>query len=101
MDFRPKLIICRGSAYPKDWDYVRFRSNVDKAGVLLLMTWLTSVALWLLRHPTKQCDGNTWNNRGVCSSSSSMQIWTKRIGAASEITKDLEEMALVLSQTTS
>lgn len=36
MDFRPKLIICGGSAYPRDWDYARFRSVADKCGALLL-----------------------------------------------------------------
>ncbi|KAF2288983.1 hypothetical protein GH714_023241 [Hevea brasiliensis] len=36
MDFRPRLIICGGSAYPRDWDYARFRSVADKCGALLL-----------------------------------------------------------------
>lgn len=36
MDFRPKLIICGGSAYPREWDYARFRSIADKVGALLL-----------------------------------------------------------------
>ncbi|THG13977.1 serine hydroxymethyltransferase 4-like [Camellia sinensis] len=36
MDFRPKLIICGGSAYPRDWDYKRLRSVADKVGALLL-----------------------------------------------------------------
>lgn len=36
LDFRPKLIICGGSAYPRDWDYARFRSIADKCGALLL-----------------------------------------------------------------
>ncbi|GAB2221745.1 hypothetical protein Droror1_Dr00012933 [Drosera rotundifolia] len=36
LDFRPKLIICGGSAYPRDWDYKRFRSVADKCGALLL-----------------------------------------------------------------
>ncbi|KAK8518562.1 hypothetical protein V6N12_017708 [Hibiscus sabdariffa] len=33
---RPKLIICGGSAYPRDWDYARFRAVADKCGALLL-----------------------------------------------------------------
>ncbi|CAL9135208.1 unnamed protein product [Musa textilis] len=36
LDFRPKLIIRGGSAYPRDWDYARFRSIADKCGALLL-----------------------------------------------------------------
>ncbi|BBG93406.1 serine hydroxymethyltransferase 4 [Prunus dulcis] len=36
LDFRPRLIICGGSAYPRDWDYARFRSVADKCGALLL-----------------------------------------------------------------
>ncbi|XWS35187.1 hypothetical protein CRYUN_Cryun21dG0104500 [Craigia yunnanensis] len=36
LDFRPKLIICGGSAYPRDWDYARFKAVADKCGALLL-----------------------------------------------------------------
>ncbi|KAM0905718.1 hypothetical protein ACQ4PT_017200 [Festuca glaucescens] len=36
MDFRPKLIICGGSAYPRDWDYARLRAVADKVGAMLL-----------------------------------------------------------------
>lgn len=36
MDFRPKLLICGGSAYPRDWDYARLRAVADKVGALLL-----------------------------------------------------------------
>jgi glycine hydroxymethyltransferase len=36
MDFRPKLLICGGSAYPREWDYAKFREIADKCGALLL-----------------------------------------------------------------
>jgi glycine hydroxymethyltransferase len=34
--FRPRLLICGASAYPRDWDYGRFREVADKVGALLL-----------------------------------------------------------------
>eukprot|EP00592_Proboscia_alata_P009695 CAMPEP_0194358454 /NCGR_PEP_ID=MMETSP0174-20130528/5643_1 /TAXON_ID=216777 /ORGANISM="Proboscia alata, Strain PI-D3" /LENGTH=479 /DNA_ID=CAMNT_0039128765 /DNA_START=99 /DNA_END=1538 /DNA_ORIENTATION=+ len=35
--FKPAMIICGGSAYPRDWDYARFRSIADANGALLMM----------------------------------------------------------------
>jgi glycine hydroxymethyltransferase len=37
MDFRPRMIICGGSAYPREWDYKRLREVADKVGAYLLM----------------------------------------------------------------
>ena len=37
MDFRPKMLICGGSAYPRDWDYAKFRAIADKCGAMLMM----------------------------------------------------------------
>jgi glycine hydroxymethyltransferase len=34
--FRPKLLICGASAYPRDWDYPRFRAIADSVGALLM-----------------------------------------------------------------
>ncbi len=34
--FRPKLIICGASAYPRDWDYARFRQIADSVGAYLM-----------------------------------------------------------------
>ena len=34
--FNPKLIICGGSAYPRDWNYQRFRDIADKVNAYLL-----------------------------------------------------------------
>jgi glycine hydroxymethyltransferase len=35
--FKPALIVCGGSAYPREWDYARFRKIADSCGALLLM----------------------------------------------------------------
>jgi glycine hydroxymethyltransferase len=34
--FRPKLLVCGGSAYPREWDYERLRSIADQCGALVL-----------------------------------------------------------------
>ncbi|KEH36422.1 serine hydroxymethyltransferase [Medicago truncatula] len=36
LDFRPKILICGGSSYPREWDYARFRHVADKCGAVLL-----------------------------------------------------------------
>merc|ERR1719393_276289 len=36
MNFRPKLIIAGASAYPRDWDYARFRKICDACGAFLM-----------------------------------------------------------------
>jgi glycine hydroxymethyltransferase len=36
MQFRPKLIICGASAYPRDWDYARIRKICDSTGAYML-----------------------------------------------------------------
>jgi glycine hydroxymethyltransferase len=35
--FKPAMIICGGSAYPREWDYARFRQIADDNGALLMM----------------------------------------------------------------
>ena len=47
LDFRPRMIICGGSAYPRDWNYGRLREVADKCGAYLLCDM--AVALLLLR----------------------------------------------------
>lgn len=34
--YRPKLIICGGSAYPREWDYVKFREIANKINAILM-----------------------------------------------------------------
>jgi glycine hydroxymethyltransferase len=35
--FKPALLVCGGSAYPRDWDYAAFRRIADENGALLMM----------------------------------------------------------------
>ncbi|XP_010521222.1 PREDICTED: serine hydroxymethyltransferase 6 [Tarenaya hassleriana] len=36
LDYRPKILICGGSSYPRDWDFSRFRQIADKCGAVLM-----------------------------------------------------------------
>lgn len=36
LNYRPKILICGGSAYPREWDYARFREIANKIGAILL-----------------------------------------------------------------
>jgi glycine hydroxymethyltransferase len=57
--FRPKLIICGGSAYPRDFDYKRFRMICDKIGSYLLcdMAHISGfIATNLMKSPFEYCD---------------------------------------------
>ncbi|KAL3506480.1 hypothetical protein ACH5RR_031862 [Cinchona calisaya] len=59
LDFRPKLIICGGSAYPRDWDYKKLREIADKVGALLLcdMAHISGlVAAEEAANPFEYCD---------------------------------------------
>jgi len=35
--YKPAMIICGGSAYPRDWDYARYRKIADENGALMMM----------------------------------------------------------------
>jgi len=57
--FSPKLIICGGSAYPRDWDYARLRAAADKCGALLMcdMAHVSGlVAAQVQNSPFEFCD---------------------------------------------
>eukprot|EP01138_Halocafeteria_seosinensis_P013787 gb/GECG01014079.1/.p1 GENE.gb/GECG01014079.1/~~gb/GECG01014079.1/.p1 ORF type:complete len:478 (+),score=71.48 gb/GECG01014079.1/:1-1434(+) len=57
--FLPKMIICGGSAYPREWDYARFRQIADKVGAYLMCDmahYSGLVATKLLNSPFEYCD---------------------------------------------
>ncbi len=57
--FHPKLIVCGGSAYPREWDYARFRKIADENGSLLMcdMAHISGlVAASVVDNPFQYCD---------------------------------------------
>ena len=55
---KPKMIICGGSAYSRDWDYKKFREVADKVGALLLADIAHPaglIAAKLLNNPADYC----------------------------------------------
>ena len=59
LDFRPKLLIAGGSAYPREWDYAKFKAIADKCGALLMMDMAHIsglVAAGVAASPFELCD---------------------------------------------
>jgi glycine hydroxymethyltransferase len=57
--FRPKLLLCGGSAYPREWDYARLRKVADGCGAILLcdMAHISGlVAADEVESPFNHCD---------------------------------------------
>lgn len=57
--FKPALIIAGGSAYPRDWDYEKFRAIADSNGSLLMMDMAHIsgiVATGECNNPFEYCD---------------------------------------------
>ncbi|KAF9788534.1 serine hydroxymethyltransferase-domain-containing protein [Thelephora terrestris] len=57
--FKPKLIICGASAYPRDWDYGKLRATADEHGAFLMADIAHTsglVAAGELNDPFEFCD---------------------------------------------
>jgi glycine hydroxymethyltransferase len=55
---KPKMIICGGSAYSRDWDYKKFREVADNVGAILLADIAHPaglIAAGLLNNPANYC----------------------------------------------
>ena len=55
---KPRMIICGGSAYSRDWDYARFRAIADEVGAILLADISHPsglIAKGLLNNPLQHC----------------------------------------------
>jgi len=56
---KPKVIITGASAYPREWDYAKFREIADKVGAFLICDMAHPaglIAKGLLNNPLKYCD---------------------------------------------
>ncbi|KAM0868987.1 hypothetical protein ACQ4PT_040951 [Festuca glaucescens] len=59
MDFHPKILICGGSSYPREWDFARMRLIADRCGAVLMcdMAHISGlVAAKECRSPFNYCD---------------------------------------------
>jgi glycine hydroxymethyltransferase len=57
--FKPRLIICGASAYPRDWDYANLRKTADEHGAYLMadIAHISGlVAAQELASPFEYCD---------------------------------------------
>ncbi|KAL5498618.1 SHM1 [Sanghuangporus vaninii] len=57
--FKPRLIICGASAYPRDWDYAKLRATADEHGAFLMADIAHTsglVAAQALANPFEYCD---------------------------------------------
>ena len=59
LEYKPKMIICGASAYPRDFDYQRFRKIADSVGAYLMcdMAHISGlVATGQMKSPFEYCD---------------------------------------------
>lgn len=57
--FKPRLIICGASAYPRDWDYAELKKTADKEGAWLMADIAHTsglIAAQELNNPFEFCD---------------------------------------------
>jgi glycine hydroxymethyltransferase len=57
--FKPRLIICGASAYPRDWDYARLKQTAEKEGAWLMADIAHTsglIAAQELNNPFEYCD---------------------------------------------
>jgi glycine/serine hydroxymethyltransferase len=55
--FRPKILICGGSSYPREWDYGRFRQIANKVNAILMcdMAHISGLVAAEVRIPNPTC----------------------------------------------
>ena len=89
--FRPKIIICGASAYPRDFDYQRFRDIANNVGALLMcdMAHISGlVATEEMTSPFPYCDIVTTTTHKTLRGPRSGMIFIRREGGKDKLIHD-------------
>ena len=89
--FRPKMIICGASAYPRDFDYSRFRKIADDVGALLMcdMAHISGlVATGDITSPFPYCDVVTTTTHKTLRGPRSGMIFVRKEGGKDRLIHD-------------
>jgi len=89
--FRPKMIICGASAYPRDFDYPRFRQIADDVGALLMcdMAHVSGlVATGDITSPFPYCDIVTTTTHKTLRGPRSGMIFVRKEGGKDKLIHD-------------
>lgn len=84
LEVRPKLLICGGSAYSRDWNYKRFREIADSVGAYLMadIAHISGfVATGLMASPFPHCDVVTTTTHKTLRGPRAALIFMSRIKA--------------------
>lgn len=92
--FRPKVLICGASAYPREWDYARFRKIADQHGAYLMcdMAHISGlIAGQEADSPFKYCDiVTTTTHKTLRGPRAGLIFFRRNKGAKIEKGEDLE-----------
>ncbi|PFH50519.1 hypothetical protein AMATHDRAFT_60940 [Amanita thiersii Skay4041] len=89
--FKPRLIICGASAYPRDWDYARLKAIAEKEGAWLMADIAHTsglIAAQELNNPFEYCDVVSTTTHKTLRGPRAGMIFFKK---DTEATKDLEK----------
>jgi glycine hydroxymethyltransferase len=91
--FRPSVLVCGASAYPREWDYKRLRAIADSVGALMMMDMAHIsglVAAAVVDNPFEFADIVTTTTHKSLRGPRSGMIFFKKDKADAEVKLDLE-----------
>ncbi|KAI0263013.1 glycine hydroxymethyltransferase [Gloeopeniophorella convolvens] len=92
--FKPRLIICGASAYPRDWDYESLRKTADEHGAYLMADIAHTsglVAAQELADPFKYCDVVTTTTHKTLRGPRAGLIFFRKDGDRADLEKRVNE----------